>query len=410
MTRSPLLVVPLLLGLAGLAWADDWPQFLGPARDGHSRETGLLDTWPKSGPPVLWHKDVGEGYSGVAIAGERVIFFHRPANEEVVHCLDAATGKVLWRQAQPTEYQDALGKGNGPRATPVIDGNRVVTLGAAGHLTCLDLSSGRKLWGRALLSDYRVPPSYFGVGTSPVVEQGLVLVNVGGKGAGIVAFAIDSGKEVWRATDDGASYASPVVCTIDGARRAVFFTRNGPVVLDPQTGAVTFRSRWRARYDASVNAATPLIIGELAFFSTSYETGALLLRLKKDGADEVWSDANVMANHYNTCVYHDGYLYGFDGRQESGPSFRCVELRSRRVAWTQPPERLGNGAMILANGRLIVMTEKGELLLVEAAPRGYRELARAPVLQGPVRAQIALADGRLYARDEHKLVCFNLKK
>src|SRR5205085_4361816 len=145
----------------------------------------------------------------------------------------------------------------------------------------------------------------------------------------------------------------------------------------PQTGAVRYSKRWRARYDASVNAATPLIIGNLAFFSTSYETGALLLKLRKDGADEVWTDEHVMSNHYNTCVYRDGHLYGFDGRQEAGPNFRCVELKSKKVKWEQ--DRFGCGTMVLADGKLIVLTEKGMLHLVQATPDAYRELARAPL-------------------------------
>jgi outer membrane protein assembly factor BamB len=254
-----------------------------------------------------------------------------------------------------------------------------------------------------------VPPSYFGVGTSPVVDDGLVLVNVGAKNAGIVAFALADGKEVWKTTGDAASYSSPVIRTIDGTKHAIFFTREGAVILDPKTGVVRHRQRWRARYDTSVNAATPLVIGDLAFFSTSYETGALLLKLRKDGADEVWSDDAIMSNHYNTCIYKDGYLYGFDGRQEAGPDFRCVDLKNRRIAWNQ--KRFGCGSMILADGIIIVLTERGELLLVETTPKEYRELARAQVLEsGPCRAQIALADGKLYARDQSKLICLELRR
>jgi outer membrane protein assembly factor BamB len=399
----------VVLALSGVVRADDWPQFLGPRRDGHSNETGLLAGWSKQGPPVVWQRDVGEGYSGPVVAGERLILFHRLDNQEVVECLHATSGKPVWKHTSATQYQDPLGKGNGPRSTPLVDGKRVITLGAAGQLTCLDLASGQKIWDRSLHQDYRVPPSYFGVGTSPLVENGLVLVNVGAKDAGIVAFAFETGKEVWRATNDGASYSSPVACTIDGARRAVFFTRQGVVVLDPQTGRVSYQQRWRARYDASVNAATPLVIDNLAFFSTCYETGALLLRLKKDGAEEVWDSDDVMSNHYNTSIYHEGHLYGFHGRQESGPSFRCVDLLTKKILWDRPG--FGCGTMVLAEGRLIVMTERGELLLVQATPEAYQELSRATVLNAvPVRAQIALSGGRLYARDERKCVCFDVRK
>jgi outer membrane protein assembly factor BamB len=406
--RSILSLAALWLG-AGVLCGADWPQFLGPNRDGISPEKGLLQSWPRSGPPVLWQKEVGEGYSGPVIAGGKLILFHRVGDNDIVACLDADTGKERWKFAYPTSYQDQLGKGDGPRATPVVAGNRVYTLGAQGRLHCLALDSGKKVWEHALLQEYKVPPSYFGVGTTPLVEGNLLLVNVGAKKAGIVAFDKDTGKEVWRATDDGASYASPVAATLGGKRTAIFFTRQGVVLLDPQTGAVRYTKLWRARYNASVNAATPLVIGDLVFFSTCYETGALLLKIGKDKVDEVWSGDEEMSNHYTTCVHHKGVLYGFHGRQEPGAALRCVELKTGKVRWTQP--RYGCGSMVLADGQLIILTERGDLVLAEPTPESYREKARAHVFDAPpCRAQIALADGRLYARDGAKLVCWNLKK
>ena len=391
--------------------ADDWPQFLGPRRDGTSLEKGLLDTFPKGSPKIVWQNDVGEGYSGPVIAGERLVLHHRTGDEEVVTCFNAVTGKELWRFASPTSFEDGQTRVNGPRSTPVIVGDKVVTLGAEGDLHCLTLGAGKKIWSHSLTKEYKSSLGYFGIGTSPLVEQNLVLVNVGGKKAGIVAFDLDSGAEKWKATGDPGSYSSPTICTVDGARRAVFFTRTGAVVLDPKTGDVLYEKRWRARIEASVNAATPLVVGNLAFFSTSYDTGALLIKLRKDGADEVWTDENVMTNHYNTCVYYDGHLYGFDGRVDSRtpPTFRCMELKTKKVKWEK--EAFGNGAMILAEGRLILLTEKGELCLVQATPAAFREIARVRLLEaGPCRTQIALANGLLYARDQKKLVCVDLKK
>lgn len=402
------MILALFFVVAGVR-AADWPQFLGPQRDGVSAETGLATSWPNGGPPVVWQKDVGEGFAGPVVAGDRLIVFHRVGDNEVVECVNANTGKGLWKQTYPTAFEDDFRKGNGPRSTPVIDGQRVVTLGADGNLHCFELESGRIVWSRKLLKEYRVPASYFGIGTSPVVDDGRVLINVGAKNAGIVAFALDDGKEVWSATSDAASYSSPVIRTIAGVKHGIFFTREGVVILDPKTGAVHHRQRWRARYDASVNAATPLVIGDVAFFSASYETGALILKLKKDGADQVWSSEDVMSNHYNTCIERDGYLYGFDGRQESGPSFRCVELKSHKIMWNK--DRFGCGSMVLAEGRLIALLESGELLLVQATPKKYTELARVQLMQnGPCRAQIALANGKLYARDQSKLLCVDLRK
>jgi hypothetical protein len=410
MTRLALYTVCFFIFAATPVRADDWPQFLGPTRNGVSAEKGLAGSWPKTGPPVLWQHEVGEGFSGPVIAGDRLIIFHRIGDGEVVECLHAVTGKPQWKFAYPTTYSDALGKGDGPRSTPVITASRVVTLGAEGALHCLDLEKGTRLWSRRLLKEYNVPASYFGVGTSPVVAEGLVLVNVGAKGAGIVAFALEDGKPAWKATDDGPSYSSPVMTTAGNRGLAVFFTRFGPALVDVKTGEVRYRQKWRARYDASVNAATPLVIGDRLFFSACYETGALLLKLKADGsAEEEWHGENVMDNHYNTAIYHQGHLYGFHGRQESRPAFRCVELATKKIAWEK--EAYGCGAMVLAEDVLIVVTEGGDLVLVEATPVAYRPLSRTKVFDAsPCRAQIALANGRLYARDQRKLVCFNLAR
>jgi outer membrane protein assembly factor BamB len=402
---------PALVALILLACGADWPQFLGPDRNGTSPEARLRASWPPKGPPVVWEKDVGEGYSGPVVSGGRLILFHRVGDEEVVQCLDAADGKELWKQTTPTNYEDPLGKGNGPRSTPAVADGRVYTLSPGGLLQCLRLDDGRRLWKRALLEDYQVPPSFFGVGTSPLVEGGLVLINVGGRDAGIVAFARETGREVWKATGQGASYASPVAATIDGVRHALFFTREGLVSVDPATGAVRFSKRWRSRINASVNAASPVVFDGHVFLSACYGTGAVLLRVKKDGADEVWSNDESLSCHFNTPVYLDGHLYGFHGREDladEGGCLRCVEARTGKVLWTA--EGRGVGTLTLADGRLIVLGESGELSLVFPDPEKHRELARAAVLGRPCRAHPALADGRLYARDGRKLVCLDLKR
>jgi outer membrane protein assembly factor BamB len=403
MTRY--LFVPFL---ALAAVAADWPQLLGPTRNGVAPETGLLASWPEKGPPVLWEKEVGEGYSGPVVSGDTLILFHRLGDRDVIEALGAADGKPKWKFDYPTAYSDMLGKGDGPRSTPVVAGGRVYALGAEGKLHGLDLADGKKVWARSLADDYETRQSYFGVGTSPLLEGDLVLVNVGARDGGIVAFHKDTGKEVWKATDHEASYSSPTAATIDGTRHVFFLTREGLVGLDPKDGAVRFSKRWRARINASVNAATPLVVDDHLFLSASYQTGAVLLRVKKDGVEEVWKGDDVLSNHYNTSVPHDGHLYGIDGRQEERARLRCVELKTGKVKWTK--EKFGCASMVVADGRLIALTEDGELVLAEATLEGYREKARAAVLGKGCRAEIALANGRLYARDGKKLVCLDLKK
>jgi outer membrane protein assembly factor BamB len=396
------------LRLCGESPAGDWPQFLGPDRNGVSAETGLRASWPKEGPPVVWQREAGEGYSGPVVVGDWLVLFHRVGGEEVVEGLEAATGKGRWRFAYACGYQDAFGKGNGPRSTPLVSGKQVFTLGVEGRLHCLELETGKKVWEHDLLTEYGAGKGFFGVATSPLLEGGLLLVNVGGRDAGIIAFDRNTGREAWKATSDEASYSSPVAATIEKTRHVFFFTRTGLVSLDPQRGTVRFSKRWRSRMEASVNAATPLVLDGQVFLTASYNTGAVLLKVRPDGVDEVWQSDEVLSAHYGTPVRQGDFLYGFDGRQELGPRLRCVEWKTGKVRWTQ--EDFGCGSMVLADGRLIVLTEAGDLVLVAATPDGYRELSRAHVLAGPCRAQLALANGRLYGHDDRQLVCWNVKK
>ena len=200
-----------LLLTVGAVRADDWPEFLGPHRDGTVAETGLARTWPDKGPPVLWKIEVGSGFSGPIVVGKRLILHHRQGNDERIDFVDADTGKLERKFAYPTNFADDFGKGDGPRSTPCAADGKVVALGADGTLTCLALDRGAKLWSHDLVAEYKVPNSYFGVGSSPLIHEGRVLVNVGGPKAGVVAFALADGKELWKATSDGASYSSPIL-------------------------------------------------------------------------------------------------------------------------------------------------------------------------------------------------------
>jgi outer membrane protein assembly factor BamB len=287
--------------------------------------------------------------------------------------------------------------------------DRVFTLSPGGKLLCLELETGKVVWQRNLAEDYQLRPSFFGVGTSPLLEDNRLLLNLGAKdGAGIVAFDKDTGKEVWKATDDEASYASPVAATLAGQRQVVFFTREGLVLLDPASGKVHAKKRWRARIAASVNAASPVVVGDEVFLSSSYDTGAILLRVGKEGLQEIWKGDESLSCHYTTPVYLDGTLYGIDGRQEQGARLRAVDWKTGKVLWTK--EGVNCGSLLAVDGHLLVLSEDGVLRLVEATPAGYREKGKAQVLAGPCRAQLALAEGRLFARGSKKLTCWKVMK
>ena len=401
-------VVALIIAAAGAgATAQDWPQFLGPARDGRYTGPPLAASWPADGPRRLWSRPVGAGFAGPAVAGDRLILFHREGGREVVEALAAATGETVWRYDYPTTYRDDFGFDEGPRSVPVVHDGRVYTFGAQGQLHAVDFETGAGVWRVDTHADYGVRKGFFGAAGSPLVEDGRVIANVGGRRGGIVAFDAADGEELWTATDHEASYSSPVGGTFEGRRLALVFTRTGLVGLDPATGAVRFERRWRSRLGASVNAATPLVIGDRVFISASYGTGAALLRVEGRTLTEEWSGDDSLTSHYATAVERDGVLYGFHGRQEYSPGLRAVDARSGAVRWSE--DRFGAGTVTLAGDRLVILRESGELLLAEATPDAFRPLARAPILPGVVRAYPALADGRLYARNTDTLVAVDLR-
>jgi len=405
-----LLPVFLALALATAArlGAEDWPQFLGPERNGVYRGPALADAWGPQGPRVVWRKAVGAGFAGPAVVQGRVVLFHRVGNEEVVESLDAKTGAAQWRYAYPTAYRDDFGFDEGPRAVPVVAGGIVYTFGAEGQLHAIDLAKGTRIWSEDTMRRFKVPKGFFGAAGSPLVDDGRVLANIGGPGAGIVAFDAKSGKVLWTATSDPASYSSGAAATIGGRRLAIFLTRGGLVGLDPATGRVQFQRPWRARLAASVNAATPVVVGDLLFISAEYGPGAGVFRLEGSMLVELWASNDVLTNHYATSVHHAGHLYGFHGRQEFGQSFRAIDLRTGKVRWNQ--ERFLAGTVTLAGDRLLILRERGELVLAPASPDAFTPIARAQILPGTVRAYPALSDGYLFARNETTLVALDLRK
>lgn len=389
------------------ALAEDWPQFLGPTRNGVYAGTNLNSRWPKEGPPVVWQMKVGEGFSAPVVADRRLVLFHRVGDKERLDCVEARTGKMVWQHEYPTDYEDAYDRGNGPRATPAIANGRVFAFGPAGMLTCVSFTNGAKLWSVDTQKEFGARQGFFGMACSPLVEGSAVLMNIGGKNAGIVAFDAASGKVLWKSGTDEASYSSPAAASIGGKRYALFLTRNFFSALDPASGKTHFQFPWQPSIHASVSAATPLVIGDLIFISASYGAGAAVLKFKESGPEKVWAADDILSNHYATSAHHDGFLYGFDGRQEQGCNLRCVELKTGKIRWSR--DGFGAGTVTLAGNNLLVLTEKGELLLAPASPAAFKPSARAQILPYGVRAYPAIADGLFYARSGEKLVCLDLK-
>jgi len=393
--------------LACAVRAHDWPQLLGPARNGVYPGTNLLSTWPKEGPRVLWRKDVGQGFSGPVSASHRVVLFHRVGDRERVECFEGASGKQLWSFDYPTAYRDDFGFDEGPRATPTISGDRVYTYGAEGILHCVDFATGQKLWNVDCKTEFGARKGFFGIAGSPLVAGGLLLLDVGGTKAGIVAFDRETGKVAWKTSTSETSYSSPATAAINGKACAFFFRREGLEAIEPATGKALWEFPWRPSMDASVNAATPIIVGDFIFISTSYGRGAAVLRFSESKPEVVWSGDDQLSNHYATSVQRDGYLYGYHGRQEQGCDLRCIELKTGKVMWSV--DRFGAGTAMIAGADLLLLTDKGELIKAPANSSGFKPVSRAQVLGLDTRAYPALANGLFVARDKRRLVCVDLR-
>ena len=400
MPRSLFMFAGLLL-LAS-APAADWPGFLGPTRDGQSAEAGLNWNWANGKPATEWAFDVGTGNAGPVVVGDTVFVFHRVGDEEVLTALAADTGKPKWA------YKAAARGTDGPQVAPLVVNGTVFALGYGGKLHAVTAKTGEKVWVRDLRKEYAPPEGYFGVGAGLLHVNGKLIVNVGAKGAGVVAFDAATGKEAWKATDDPPSYSSPTALDIGGKPHAAVFTRTGLVVVNADTGEVKFRHRHRSRIDASVNAATPLAWKDEVFLTAQYGTGATLLKLTGKEPEEVWANDKSLSCQYDTPVRVGEFLYGVHGRQDTGTAdLVCVEWKTGAVKWKQ--ERFGVAHLIAVDGGIMALTEAGELVRFDASEKGYAERARAAVLAGLTRAAPALADGRLYLRNEAKLVAAKLK-
>lgn len=405
----------------------DWPRFLGPTGDGVSPETGILTTWPKEGLKVLWEAPMGLGYAPPVVARGRLFHFDRFRDDNRLTCRNAETGKLLWNFEYPTDYDDLYGYSPGPRACPVVDDDRVYIFGPEGMLHCLSVADGKPLWPLDTRKQYHVHQNFFGVGSVPVVEGDLLIVAVGGSppgprpndlreakgnGTGIVAFDKKTGKEVYRSSDELASYASPIVTTVGGRRLGLYFGRSGLVGFDPKSGKEDFRFSWRARLLESVNASNPVVVGDHVLLTECYGPGAALVRLGPGKAMPVWTDKDKdrdrsLACHWNTPIHVDGYVYGSSGRHESEAELRCVEWATGKVMWSV--KHLSRSSLTRIDGHFLCMTERGEVLLLKINPTKFDEVAKwVTDLDYPTWAAPVVSHGLMYIRGKDRLVCAEL--
>jgi outer membrane protein assembly factor BamB len=428
--RSPLRLLPLVpCLLVDAAAADDWPQWRGPARDGAWRESGLIERLPEGSIPLRWRVAIGSGYSAPSVADGRVCVTDRveePEPAERVLAFDAATGAPLWSHAHPCSYE-GISYDAGPRCAPLLHAGRTYTLGAAGHLLALDAASGAVIWSHDLRAEYRIDMPIWGIAASPLVEAGLLIVPVSGSdGACIVAFEAGGGAERWRALSDRGNYAAPIVIEQAGRRVLVCWTGDRIAGLDPRDGKIL----WAHPYPSArmpLGVATP-VHADGSIFVTGFYDGCALLRLGRDelsvteawrrrGPNEIATDG--LHSIISTPLMRAGHVYGVD----SYGQLRCLDLADGSRVWEDttavPRARWATIHMVQNGSRTWMLNERGDLIVAELSPEGYRELSRTHLIDptrrqlnergGVVWAHPAFAGRHVFARNDQELVCASLE-
>jgi outer membrane protein assembly factor BamB len=404
-----LLVLALCCSLAGAA---DWPQWLGPNRDGGSKES--VAAW-KEPPKVVWHQPAGEGHSSPVVAGGKV-FLHakvKDKDEEEVLALDARTGQQLWRTAYPRAAFKSL-FGNGPRATPTVAGEHVYTFGITGVLSCFEADGGKQVWQVDTLKKFNAKNLYFGASCSPLVDGNRVLVNVGGRSASVVAFDKDKGDVAWKNLDDTASYSSPILTELGGGPQAVFLTGQGVVSLNPADGTLLWKY---GLVDAlSESATTPVRAGNLLLAGT-ITFGTVGLSVAKDGdklkVEEAWKNPDLTCYFSTPVPVGKEHVYLVTGSKplttlEPEATLRCIDSKTGKELWQKAKVGKYHASLLrTGNDKLLMLDDSGNLILLDPNPKEYRDLARAKVC-GMTWAHPALAEGRLYVRDGNEVFCLQM--
>lgn len=399
----------LLFICPSLVTAADWPQHLGPDRNGISSED-ILTKWPPRGPTQLWKIPSEEGWSSPVVKNGVAVLYHRIADKDTVSARNLISGEKIWETSWNAAYRDSFGFDNGPRATPLWHDSTLYTLSADGIIRALDQSDGSVRWEINAAARFSADKGFFGMASSPLYTGRGILFCIGGKkGHGIISLDPEDGTIQWTATDDEAGYSSPVLGKVAGKDIIVNFSRFGLNGLDPDNGSVLFRKQWRSRMSASVNAATPIVTDNRIFISSSYDTGALMASWDGKILQEIWSGQNAISAHYASPIALGGAIYGIDGRVDfpGDLSIRCLSASDGSIQWS---EKLRTGASIIsaANAGLIQLDD-GELWLVKWNKDSLEILAKAQVQTGLTRAIPALSQGILLVKSSKSLVALDLR-
>lgn len=384
-----------------LSWRE-YPQFLGPDRNGTVTNVTLARDWQEQPPREIWRRKVGAGWSGFAVAGDSAFTQEQRGEDEMVTCYDLRTGEIRWAHSDATRYATTLG-GVGPRATPTVTEKRVFTLGATGILNCLDRTTGERVWGKNAVEENGAEVNEWGMSGSPLVHRNLVIVSAGGTNdRSMVAYAKDTGEIVWHGGKDRAGYSSPSLAVLAGVPQILIFNQHSVAAHDPSTGAVLWHEPWKGEQQIAQPVPLP---GDRVMVSAGYGAGAALYRIEKDGdgglrSTRLWKTRSLKAKFAN-FVHKKGFVYGLDDG-----ILVCVDIETGKRRWKRG--RYGHGQMILVEGLLIVTTESGEVVLVEPVPEERRELARFEAFDRKTWNPPALAAPYLLLRNDKEAVCYEL--
>jgi len=380
----------------------NWPQWRGPNRDGISKETGLLKQWPAQGPALVWKASgAGSGYSSFSIANGRLYTMGVRGDREYVIAFDITNGKEVWSTPHGSAFRND--RGDGPRGTPTIDGDRLYALGGSGDLSCMDAKTGKIVWTKNVLREFGGSNIQWGISESPLVIGNKVLVNAGGRNASIVALNKDNGAVIWKSQSDEAGYSSAIPLQVNGGTQVVFFTAQRALGLDVNDGTLLWEYGRAA--NGTANVATPIARGNRVFISSGYGTGGGLVEIKADNKAQELYFTRDMRNHHSSSVLVGDYLYGF-----SESILTAMKFDTGEIAWRD--RSVGKGSLVYADGNLYCYSENGVVGLVEATPTGYHEKGRFRIQQGelPTWTHPVVAGGRLYLRDQDTIYAFDVKQ
>ncbi len=389
----------VFLLLLAIAPAEDWPRYMGPDMTGISKEDGLADAWPETGPPILWRYKIGNGYSACAIADGRCITMGQDAQSQFVVALDPKTGKQLWKRSTSKAFD---GHGYpGPRATPTIDGENVYIFDATGELMCLKAKDGSVVWQYNALQKFGAENMKWGMASSPLIDDDKMYLHLGASSnSSVLCLNKNNGEKIWASQSASGGYSSPLLREIEGKKTLVSFLATGPVGIDPDTGKRLWSAPWKTSFD--VHAATPIIDGNYVFVASGYNRGCMVAKVENGSASVVKSD-RTMRSQMSSPRYYKGYIYGFDENV-----FAAINPQNLEQLWR---ERYGKGAFTIADDKAYILHERKGLTLAKLAPEGITVLSHVPSTPLDSRrnwTMPVIANGLMFCRNESILICYDV--